>query len=313
VFGIWSNVSQVKPLFDYVGKSANSASPLELTGFDCQLTGTASRDSLIPDLESFLAQNHSSRLNDPDWYQFKDVLFAVVNHYWYTRGVRPPEKERDLFFRWIDPMIDEISGWAVTSSDALRSSAYWCQLLKSIKVQASTELIYSQDWHTYTKEDNNRRDVQMAQNLLWLADTFYPDRKIIAWGATLHTAHNIKEIDIGYRDINYLDRENMGTLIWKALASRAFSLGFTAYQGTFGNPWSTSSALELPSAGSLEDLANSAGLENAVIDFRNISGGGEWLGTRLVSRPLGYTPMRARWNRILDGMVYTRVMIPSSY
>jgi hypothetical protein len=56
----------------------------------------------------------------------------------------------------------------------------------------------------------------------------------------------------------------------------------------------------------------SAGLENAVVDFRNLPSSGAWLREKIVSQPLGYIPMRANWTDVLDGMVFTRVMTLSN-
>ena len=70
--------------------------------------------------------------------------------------------------------------------------------------------------------------------------------------------------------------------------------------------------LEHPSSGSLEDLLARADLDAAIVDFRRSPAGGEWLGEELKSRPLGYSEMTASWDDVLDGMVFIRVMTPST-
>src|SRR5258708_16952597 len=54
VFAIWSESREVQPLFDYIGKEAKGAHPLQLAGVDCQSTGSAAEDFLIPDLAAYL-------------------------------------------------------------------------------------------------------------------------------------------------------------------------------------------------------------------------------------------------------------------
>src|SRR5262249_29864603 len=46
LFGIWSLSEQVQPLVHYLAHCAHSASPLEVTGFDCQPSGSACREFL---------------------------------------------------------------------------------------------------------------------------------------------------------------------------------------------------------------------------------------------------------------------------
>ena len=51
VFAIWTQSKQTEELWKYLGSQANSESPLELCGFDCQFTASASREDLLEDLE----------------------------------------------------------------------------------------------------------------------------------------------------------------------------------------------------------------------------------------------------------------------
>ena len=39
--------------------------------------------------------------------------------------------------------------------------------------------------------------------------------------------------------------------------------------------------------------------------------GGDWLKD-VYARPFGYSDMRGDWTRVLDGMIYTRDMVPST-
>src|SRR5262249_46460001 len=49
IFPIWMNSRQLEPLTEYLARAVRSSKPLELCGYDCQLTGTASADTLISD------------------------------------------------------------------------------------------------------------------------------------------------------------------------------------------------------------------------------------------------------------------------
>ena len=52
-------------------------------------------------------------------------------------------------------------------------------------------------------------------------------------------------------------------------------------------------------------------LNNAFVDLRGVEAGA-WLARPLVSRPLGHALMTADWTQVLDAMVFTRTMTPST-
>jgi len=70
--------------------------------------------------------------------------------------------------------------------------------------------------------------------------------------------------------------------------------------------------LDPPEEGSLEDLMEKAGLENAIVDFRGAGPALSWLGRPMVARPLGYAQMEADWTTVLDGMVFNKTMAQST-
>jgi erythromycin esterase-like protein len=105
----------------------------------------------------------------------------------------------------------------------------------------------------------------------------------------------------------------MGHLAWEELGDDIYNLGFTAYEGQAA-PWRADSAmvLEEPAEGSLEDLMDRAGLENAIVDFRSAGPALSWLSEPMISRPLGYAEMEADWTAILDGIFFNRTMARST-
>ncbi len=55
-----------------------------------------------------------------------------------------------------------------------------------------------------------------------------------------------------------------------------------------------------------------AGFENAFLDMRRRSPGGEWTSEPQFCRALGYKSMRARWPEVLDALYYIREMKPAT-
>jgi len=101
-------------------------------------------------------------------------------------------------------------------------------------------------------------------------------------------------------------------VIWKELSNQVYALGFTAYSGSFGVAGQGAETLSPPSANSLEDLMYKANLDYAIVDFRYPGNNGNWLQEKLISRPFGYDEMTANWTEVLDGIMFIKVMVPST-
>lgn len=300
VFPIWMQSAQVKPLADYLAATAKGPRPLELCGFDCQFTGTATAEQLAPDLRKVLYS-----LLPPVDSSTRPVLEQLAAR--MDQLAEVPAADREPALAALTAFADGLARADVAAALAPGTAAFWQQLAKSWRAYAA---------YTWNPEKGalaaqfNPRDAQMADNLLWLARTAYPERKILVWAATMHIQRNPDTIDTRSRDLDYTGVRPMGHLVAAALGERVFTLGFVAYEGRAGLPWGTPWAIPPAPADSLEDLCVRAKLGDAIVPFRGLPEG-HWLRQPLVARPLGYSPMVADWTRVLDGVVFHRVMKPS--
>src|SRR5262249_40860196 len=309
LFRPWSFSRQVQPLIDYVGERAQSRRPLELAGFDCQFTSDR-RDSLFVDLSAFLAAQGVDTASVGDWPRFCAVLDKIADQ--STQGQwKPSQEERDLVLSTIDALAGRIA------SAQGAEAAFWRQLFKSTKAQI--QLRFGADPENFTMTVANVRDAAMADNLIWLVREAFPRRKIIVWAATFHNMRNPHLIDIGNPDLPFANLTTMGHLVWQAFGDAVYNVGFTAYEGSIGWAsnelgWFPSEPVPLPSPSpnSLEGLWGETRHDNAFLDLRRLPAGGDWLRTPLVSWPLGYGPRLADWSQVLDAMVFTRTMRPST-
>ncbi len=305
VFRIWTHSEQVQPLIRYIEDTAASEYPLEIAGFDSKFTGNASANYLLGDLEDFLAK-HSISIARSEWGKFRDILRnATLNIY----SVIPLSEDQYDDFLDVSNTLQEAILSTKEPNDT--EATFWMQMLESIEAQVKQMMLT-----VWSSDSNNRsiiqtRDRQMGQNLIWLANTRYPDRKIIVWAATYHNARNLDQIDAADPQTQeYYDQITMmGDFVWEALGDQVYSLGFTAYDDSAKQSLED---FEKPSEGSLEDLMNLAEFEYAIVDFRNPSPGGEWLQDRMLSRLLGYPEETASWPSIMDGMMFMKKMIPST-
>jgi erythromycin esterase len=312
LFGIWSQSEQVLPLGEYLAASARSERPLELAGFDIQPSGRASRE-MVGDLAAVLAEIGSTIVDRDRWPRFAAIQERLLDRT-YVRGdiPLPTHEEREQFAETVASMRQDVeAAWA---RDRLPELRLWAQILEGVDAYARMIWLVNPRDLRPTPTDARIRDTQMAENLLWLARDRYPDRRIIVWAATSHTARRLAEVESPLPEVQamYDSVPTLGELVWQALGDRVYSLGFTAYEGEAGNVFGTRWPLATPSIGSFEDLMHRAGLENAIVDFRRPAPGGGWLAEEMVARPMGYSEVRATWDEVLDGMMFTRRMTPST-
>ncbi|HXO21566.1 MAG TPA: erythromycin esterase family protein, partial [Thermoanaerobaculia bacterium] len=205
----------------------------------------------------------------------------------------------------------EIAAIAGKSGGPSPDAAFWRQTIRSLKAEAEI------DWAAAGDADraNRLRDLQMADNLLWLARVRYPGRKIVVWAATRHILANPLRIakPASPAAPAYPGGAAMGDEVRKALGREAvYALGFTAAGGEWGKHWETPRRLHSPAPGSLEDLWSRAGAELSIVDFRKPAAGFGWLAAPLLARPLGYAYLQADWTAVLDGMMFIRTMTPAT-
>lgn len=304
VFGIWTSSEQFLPMMEYLGRRAAAPRPLELAGFDNQFTASASRDFLVGDLAGYLRRIGSPAPEAADWQPFSRTLQSLAEEPAEDRKHVPSAEEQTWFQARLRELRQEMEKRTGPVRD--REAGFWIQMMESV------ESFSRQEWGP-PDEGGPIRDEQMGRNLVWLANERYPGKKIIVWAATFHNARNVRRLDPGLNSPHlkkrYATYVPMGEVAHRTLGGQMYSLGFTAARGKSNN-FGQNMELWKPTAGSLEDLMERAGLENALVDFRDPPQGGQWLREPLISRPLGYAEMKGEWAEILDGMMFIREMTP---
>lgn len=181
----------------------------------------------------------------------------------------------------------------------------------------------------------NPRDKQMAENLIFLKET-YSNEKIMAWGASYHFANRLSDFEFTpttekyinkiFQSIDSLAGHNhtelqeeidqikelsfavpMGQILKEKYGDTLFSLGFTSYEGTYRNVMHDNILPILqPPTNSLEDTLKKQGSTEKLHIFEESEG-------KIYSSVLGYIPVYAKWNIVFDGIYYIEKMTPPSY
>ena len=293
VFGIWGISAQVRPLIEYWGRAARSNRPLELCGFDCQFTARAC-ELLREDVNNLLNKLGTDSLSTE---QRTDILETLTKLSDLQRKPRDPNQEE------LELLQSALSLWGKALDDAKPSVvlsenelAFWRQFVASTSILP----VMVSDPNAY----GNLREQQIARNLIWLARTAYPNRKIIVWAASYHIGrHQDKK-----------GQNLMGHELDKLLGQEVYTIAFTAAEGWWKVPYlSTGVQLEPPAVGSLESLFVQAGFENAFVDFRKLDADGVWLKEKLIARPFGYANEEANWTEVFDAFIFTKHMTGNTY
>lgn len=310
LFGLWSESRQVQPVFEYIDAVKTSAHPLQFTGFDLQFSGKLARDSLLIDLENFL---RAVPVDTSSWRVVQTTLDTLVRY--HSRFRKIPAQRQEDFYQATQRVREAIRAGA-GKRDFLFSSAnfshaeFWLQLLKS--TETLLRFLWHADFDKLDPEIFNLRDRQMGENLLWLARERFAGKKIIVWAATSHSSRSRQNIRSYERDkIPDPGMIPMGDYVWKELGEQAYVLAFVAHHGRVAvrsrAPWD----IAPPRAESLEDWLGHSQYDFAILDWRSLPQEAQWLADTLLARPMGYTPMRARWPEIMDGVMFIREMTPS--
>ena len=308
IFSIWNQSEQFQPLVKFIDENRTS---LQIGGIDCQFTGTASKEFFISDLEKFLKSQNILVSNYSNWPQVKIALKNISEQIFMKPKPQPPtiDQQKDCF-KTLESIIETLQGLPSDSK-----TNFWKQILKSSMQQAkSIWLEYGiSDFNEIPVEILNIRDFQMGDNLIWQALTNYPNKKIIVWVASSHAARNHQKIEaIGNKNW-YKGYISMGEIAYNKLGDEIYIIGFTAYEGSGGlahkqYTWT----IEKPLPNSLEELLFKTNYENCFLDFRKITPSGKWLEQNIISRPFGYANMISNLTQNMDGIIFTRKMIPST-
>jgi erythromycin esterase len=289
-------------LWEYIASQSQSDQPLQLAGFDCQFTASASREFLADDIQQLAMKLGVESISVEEWGNFHDQLEKLA-------GGESAGGDRESFFKVLNEMSSALAGLSDETKLSRQESSFWKQQLISMSDHCRRELEGSESGMAGVQD----RDAQMAKNLVWLANEQYPDRKIIVWAASFHIVRDPQGIRVPDRSVDYSNVKQMGQRVHEALGDDVFTVGFTTFGGKAGTWFRSSFGLSNAPDGTIESLASAASLENALIPLRAIEDpDGAWLNEMNYSRPLGYCWMEARWPKHFDAMIFNRTMQPST-
>jgi erythromycin esterase-like protein len=297
VYPIWMQSNQVQPLLQYLDQDAHSRRPLQLTGFDMQLSGPG---ELTRELPLELAKLNSQLAGDRAGLDRIEALVAGL----IADGYQAMPKFAGLETLDVARLhADTQATLARIDRAQVARAAFWRQYLQSIEQL----LVFFKRIHAKQNGIFNMRDRQMAANLAWLLDVGYAGKKVVVWAATAHVINSREAID----KEGAAEMVPMGTYVHRKLGERSYVIAFSAGQGATRNFKTRQVTQHGPApAQSIEWQIAQSGSPYAFVGRRAMQ---EQFGGKRVSWLLGFEPMTGAWPDVVDGIFYFSTEQPSTY
>lgn len=306
LFPVWTRGRAIRPLLNYLASLAPTSHPLEVCGFDTQITGEAAERRLLADLQA-----HVHAVAPALWAEETDARLRTLIPALCSAVATLPAEDRRAGRKALLALRDGLAATTAKGKVDASTRSWWQQVLASLA--ADVEVHHGFVVHGATdRAANDARDAQMAANLVALAEVCYAKRKIIVWAATYHLVRDGDAMKPRDGKDDEPTAGPMGAAVAKHFGKACFTLGFTAAGGSFGLPWWREAERLAPAAqGSLEALCARAGLQYALVDLRATHAGGAWLAQPLVTSAVAHRPVQAPWARELDALFFLRTMTPN--
>jgi erythromycin esterase-like protein len=307
ISSIWSQTKEFEPLLKYVHEASQSANPLLVAGFDCQEEDLF-QEGYLNEVKKLFEENDIN-LNDNIFLPLEEVILGDCEF------IATNKEDSLIFFSAADQINSSFA--KITKSAPTQRVAYLQQAFTSwlALIRYSMDEIIEKPIKV-----QNPRDLQMARNLIFLSE-MYPDKKIIAWGASYHFANHIEryknteltktfshKLDSIYKAKEPSDLDSalqgafpMGKILKDHFGNSVYSLAFSSFKGEFGMLGFESTPLQpiQPPKESIEYELSSKSIPLAFVDYQNRKDNSEFY-----SSVLGNLPLLAPWPAIFDGLFF---------
>lgn len=284
LYPFWCTNQENEELLEYLLEHINTKNQIEIAGLDVQFSGRIryqERDSL---LSQYL--NSNPQINEkkfPAFFSVKDRYSSFTSK-WRVKQLT--ETKRDSILN----DIHSINNLYYSDSLLNKEDSLYSRYFKNI------ETLYSYSWK-YDRGEDIRfhiRDSAMAENLIWLKENKYKNRKVIIWAANLHTSYDNKSYSpkLG----NFM---SMGEYVKKKYGKQCYSISFTS----FSNANNLSNSEKLYNNKSVEYLLHQLNSPFLYFDFNEIDST-SFLQNDIVMNCNQRLSLNARWSKITDGVFY---------
>lgn len=318
VYSFWNQSAEGAAVFEYARRTWKTPRPLWMAGFDMKFSGGGGRAALPGDLLDLF---DTAQVEIPG--DHRHALLAYRGYAEEPDEARRKEIAHEALAATgrLEALLDEHRArFEVAHSP--RTVALHQRFLVQLREQLERDVrghVSARDDFPAFVESWNNRDRHMADNLIWLAEELYPDRKIIVWAHNGHIFNVYYQKDWGVlahtRDGADGPRP-MGTMIDEHFGDESYTVAMVAYGGREAGPQGWVQDVPHPDdPDSFERLCSELDEPFLFVDFRRARDvEGHWLRERLGLRARGYgEDFLADWPRAFDAALYIHEMTPATW
>jgi erythromycin esterase len=274
VFTLWSMAAEVKPLFAYIKASQATVRPLEMAGFDMQVTADGSTARFAEDLRAFTASLRDQGLRGRATALTEQALAARGRLYISKFAGQADVGDLAVAVRELGGLIKDHRADFVQVRGGLGTD-FMAHAVQNMAADAAFRAEFAHAPATTAARESSR-DALNATNLRWLVEERYAGRKAVVWAHDVHVMNAYYDSNFRGVHLNQQsgDMKPTGTFMAEWLGKQVYTLGMTTFQGedgfAMGGP-----ASPVPPApdGSLEARLHALGHPYAFVDFRAQDGG----------------------------------------
>ncbi len=294
VYSLWTKCSQNQELFNYLNSSLKSKHPLVITGFDSRHSGGYAKQNYVKQFDSVMKSFNLPILQTISYSDFLLTLTELINKEY---GSKTSGLQQKQFLQVVDTLSSQLTKTNVKPND------FWHQELKNLKGFALNAWLPGYEQNDYS---SNVRDAQMADNLIWLSQKKFTDKKIIVWAHNFHITKHFELTEATKSD----KIVTMGNNVYKVLKDDVYILGFDSYQGTAGQLGARKYNVSKPSADSFEQYVYQKNCDFAFINFKDIPDTSPEKKSSFKLKAIHHLEMKGEWMNIFDGIFYIKEMYP---
>ncbi len=307
LFGVWSTET-VLELFKYVAQTQTTSTPLRITGFDVQASGSSAdgRASYTASIVNKVDPNYADEVQQLE-QDFRRLTADAIG----------ASSFGDAAIRDLTSQLPDLANRYAVLSQFLRSN------LSAITAdgefsqrEVQIAALYSQTSPAFAEQLSRRfetdgggyaRDAGMATNFIELATQIYPNEKIISWAHNAHLRH---------AGTGFLPDANMGALVHDVLEDDLYTIGFYMYRGQHTFNDRSVQTVKPPIDFSLEAIFHSRRLAYLFLDIENAStsdSSAQWLEQPTPTWTWGSIQIDLRLKDEYDGVFVIDTVSPPGY
>jgi erythromycin esterase-like protein len=284
LYPFWWNNEETKDLWNYYRNENHRKDSIDLGGFDIQFTGNIAGSSRVNKMTEYLNRRNI------DLNQYSHLRFFLEKGQEYLLGWEVfPKGQKDFVLTEFDNITTHIQQ---IENPVLEDRIYY-RYLSGLKQRFESIILYPEIGNSKRMQ---LRDSLMADNLIWLADSVYPNKKIIVWTANLHAIHPEDSS-------RYFPWKTTGRYLKNHYKDSLYTVVF----GSFGRLNSKGTLYKTMGNKSLEYLIHTTGIPYAYIKSEEVAFH-SFLKHEFVSGINQGMNMNAQWLSMTDLYIYVDQM-----